>query len=390
MSYTLRGRLESRLATALAPFLAAAVLAVVLAAWWPLQLAALMLAVGLALDLLLYDRLLPYQPAWAALPLGLVELGLVMALAWRFDVAAPLGAALAFYAGAWLSAQVLGHAVFPLVRLSYGDDGGELGRGGGALRVAAPVLAVAALGIAAVAQPPTVRLPAGVVDGPLVLDRPQTLVGHGDGTTVRGGILVTSDDVTVRDVTVVGGETGIEVRESEDVRLERVTVRGASLDGISARLSSLAIRDCRVEMPRRPLTQGIDVSFSAHVGPVSIRRCVVSGGAEGIVSHMAMVSIRENHVSGALLRGIAITEMSRGDATRNVVEDVEGVAIFCGDYSRCDVVENSTTGTRPDRSGVRSHAGYGAVSHYYSWLELRDNQLDRGAAAFLHGRIDDD
>ena len=34
-----------------------------------------MLAVGLALDVLLYHRLLPYQPGWARCPLGLLELG---------------------------------------------------------------------------------------------------------------------------------------------------------------------------------------------------------------------------------------------------------------------------------------------------------------------------
>jgi len=388
VSYTLRGRLESRLATVLPALAVAAVLAAAVQEWWPLQLAALMLAAGLALDVLVYHRLLPYQPAWAAVPLGLVELGLTMALVWRLDVMAPLRPALAFFAGAWLLAQVLGHAVFPLLRLSYGEDGGELGRGGGALRVAAPALAVAALGVAWAAQPPVVRLPPGVVQGPLVLDRPQTVVG--DGTIVRGGIVVSSDDVTLRDLTVSGGETGIDVRDSENVRIERVRVVGASVDGISARQSSLRIRDCRVEMPRRPETQGIDVSFASDLPPTTIRRCVVTGGAEGIVSHMAMVSIRENLVSRTLMRGIAITEMSMGDATRNVVEDAAGVAIFCGDYSHCDVVENSVTGTREDGSGVRSRAGYGVVSHYYAWTELRENQLDRGAAAFLHGRLEHD
>ena len=386
MSYTLRGRLESRLAAALLPVLAAALLAGALRTWWPLQLAALMVGVGVACDVLLYHRLLPYQPAWLALPLGAAELGLVLALEWRFDVAAPLVPGLAFYGLAWLWAQILGHAVFPRLRLTYGEDGGELGRGGGALRLAAPVLAVAALGVAWASQPPVLRLPSGVVHGPLVLDRPQTVVGT--GTIVYGGIVITADDVTVRDVVVRGGETGIEVRESEDVRLERVTVEGTSLDGITARLSSLAIRDCRIRMPRREGTQGIDVSFAGQLAPTTIRGCVVTGGAEGIVAHMARVSIRHNHVSRTLMRGIAITEMSMGDATRNVVEDAEGVAIFCGDYSHCELVENAAVGTRPDGSGVRSRAGYGVVSHYYSSADLRDNQLDRGAAGFLGGRLE--
>ena len=68
MSYTLRGRLETRLAAALLPFLVAAVLSPILHKWWPLELAGLMLGIGLALDAAVYHRLLPYQPGWAGAP----------------------------------------------------------------------------------------------------------------------------------------------------------------------------------------------------------------------------------------------------------------------------------------------------------------------------------
>ena len=108
MSYTLRGRLESRLAASILPFLAACALSLGLGAWWPLELAGAMIGAGLALDVGLYHRLLPYQPAWAALPLGLLELTATMALVRLFDVAAPLEPALWFFFGSWVLAQVLG------------------------------------------------------------------------------------------------------------------------------------------------------------------------------------------------------------------------------------------------------------------------------------------
>jgi hypothetical protein len=386
VSYTLRGRLESRLAGVATPFLVACVIAAALPAWWPLQIAGLMVAVGVALDITAYHRLLPYQPGWAALPLGLVELGLTMALAWRFDVAAPVVPALTFFAASWLLAQLLGHAVFPLLRLSYGEDGGELGRGGGALAAAAPAAALAVIGIAWASQPPVIRLPSGIVAGPLVLDRPQTVIGN--GTTVRGGIVIRSDDVTVRDVIVTGAPIGILVRESDGVELERVHVRGATEDGIHARESSLRIEDCRVEMPRARYTQGIDISFAGHHAPSSVEGCTVTGGDEGIVAHMAMVSFSENRVSGTGLRGIAVTEMSMGAVSRNVVEDATGVGIYCGDYSHCEIVENSVTGTRSGDRGDASHAGFGVVSHFHAWAELEQNQLDRGAGTFVHGFIE--
>jgi hypothetical protein len=61
MSYTLRGRLESRLAAALLPVLAAAALAGARQVWLPLEVAGLMLAAGVVLDLLVWHRI-AYQP----------------------------------------------------------------------------------------------------------------------------------------------------------------------------------------------------------------------------------------------------------------------------------------------------------------------------------------
>jgi len=379
--------LESRLAAALLPAAVACGLAAVLGEWWPLQLAAVMTGVGLALDATLYHRLLPYQPGWAALPLGLLELGLTMALVWRFDVAAPLEPALWFFAGSWFVAQVLAHAGLPLLRLTYTDDGGELGRGGRALSAGAPATLLLVLGVAWAGQPPTFRLGAGVHEGPLVLDRAQLLVGE-PGAIVRGGIRIEADDVTVRNVTVFGGEIGVEVRDSENVLLDRVRIAGASMDGISARRSSLTIRDCEVDSPSVAGAQGIDISFAMTLAPSLVERCDVRGGAEGIVSHLANVAFRENRVTGTALRGIAVTEMSMGEVEHNVVEDAVGVGIFCSDYSHCAISENSVSGTRVDPSGNPTRAGHGIVSYFGAVAELDDNQLDREAAAFINGRFE--
>src|SRR5581483_9690153 len=143
MSYTLRGRLETRLAV-LAPTLAAACgVAALLAEWWPLEAAAL-------------------------------------------------------FGGSWLFGQLLVHAALPLGRLSYAEDGGELGRLGPALAVSAAVVLAAAGGFAYATRPPVVHLSAGEHAGPIVLDHRQKLVGE-EGTIVRGGIRVEADDVTIED-----------------------------------------------------------------------------------------------------------------------------------------------------------------------------------------------
>ena len=113
------------------------------------------------------------------------------------------------------------------MRLTYAEDGGELGRGGAALVALAPTALLLVLGTAWATQPPTVHLAAGVHQGPIVITSSQILDGE-PGTIVKGGIVVRADDVTVRDVAVIGGEYGIEVDRADGVRLERVSISGAS------------------------------------------------------------------------------------------------------------------------------------------------------------------
>ncbi|HEY1367538.1 MAG TPA: right-handed parallel beta-helix repeat-containing protein [Gaiellaceae bacterium] len=391
MSYTLKGRLESRVGTALLPVLAALVLAAGLREWWPVQLAALMLAVGLALDVLGYHRLLDYQPGWLAVPLGLLELVLVMALARWWSVDAPLAAALAFYAVAWLVAQVLTHAAFPLARMSYAEDGGELGRLGFAVAAVALGALAAAGGVAWAQLPPTVHLSAGVHQGPLVIDRREHLVGE-RGAVVRGGIVVRADDVTIRNVSVLGGENGIEVERATGVVLDNVAIAGAALDGIHVRFSQVTIRNCSIDSPAG-FTQGIDISYSIDLGMSMVEGCTITGGREGIVTHSAPVGVVDNRVSGTALRGIAMTEMSMGEIESNHVAGALGVGIFCGDRSECTVARNRVAGTRPDRSsGDLSRRGYGIEADFQATAELEDNELlgnARGVGSFADADVVD-
>ena len=75
--------------------------------------------------------------------------------------------------------------------------------------------------------PPVVHLLDGVHQGPLVIDRRERLVGE-RGAVVRGGIVVRANGVTIKNVTVFGGENGIAVDGAADVVLDGVTVRGSS------------------------------------------------------------------------------------------------------------------------------------------------------------------
>jgi hypothetical protein len=352
MSYTLTGRIESRLAATLPALL----VAVAIHRWWALELVALMLAFGLALDMCVYDRLLDYQPGWLALPLGLLELGLVV-LAMRMPVTR---AALGLFAIGWTSAQLAAHALFPRLSLEYGESGGELGRTGAlvAASVAAATLAGVAGAVAVI--PPTVHLH-GVVQGPLVIRHAQTLVGG----VVRDGIVIRASHVTLRNVQVVGGENGIDVENARHVMLDGVNVSRVDVDGIHVRRSSVMIEDCAVSNPRGPWVQGIDISFTMSSGMSMVDRCTISGVREGIVTHVAMADLRHNHVTGTTLRGIDMGEMSMGTIAHNTVVGSKGVGILCLDHSECAIEHNTITGSSEP-----------IQEQYFAHARLRSNTID--------------
>lgn len=377
MSYTLSGRLHTRLAAFLPVLAAACAIAVATSSWWPVELAAAMIAVGLVLDWQVYDRLLDYQPGWLALPLGALELLLLVLLVPALAIDAPLRPALLLFAAGWLCAQLLAHAGAPWRRLTYAEDGGELGRAGTLAGIA--VLAVfAGAGAVAWAQlPPTVHLAAGVHQGPLEITERQVLAGE-PGAIVEGGIIVRADGVTIRDIAVVGGENGIEIDGVDDVTLERVTVSGAPRDGIHVRRAAVTIRDCYVDSTESLFGQGIDISFAFDKGPSSVEGCTVVGGQEGIVTHFAHARIARNRVARTTLRAISMTEMSMGTIEHNEVRDAHGVGIFCNDHSMCEIERNMVVETTPDHaSGDRRRLGLGVLVSSHSEARMHGNDLAR-------------
>jgi hypothetical protein len=364
MSYTLRGRIETRLVSAL-PVL---VLAFALHRWWAIELVALMVVVGLTLDLV-YHRLLPYQPAWLALPLGVLELGIVYVSMRALGLTAPLRWALLLYAAAWVSAQLFAHALLPRFRLEYAEAGGELGRAGAVTAVAVVVAAFAGVGAAYSVRPPTVHLH-GTVQGPLVIRHAQTIVGG----VVNGGILIRADHVTLRDVTVHGGENGIDIEDADHVMLENVHVVGSELDGIHVRRASVMIDGCTVSSPAGPWVQGIDISFSMDKEMSMVERCTIVGVREGIVTHMSMVDVEHNRVGETALRGITMGEMSMGAIRDNDVLGAHGVGIICLDHSECEIEDNTIVGTKPDASDPQ-RGGVAIQAHFFAKAKLQGNTV---------------
>jgi hypothetical protein len=276
--------------------------------------------------------------------------------------------------------------------LGFGRRAWPLSRRLGVVPAAATVavLMIAPVAGAWAMRTPTTTLKAGVHEGPLVLDRKQALIAE-PGAVVRGGIVITADGVTVRGVTVVGGDYGIVVDGAKNVLLDDVHVRGVAMDGINVRRSHVRIRDCSVSTFRSEYGQGIDISFAADLPPSVVENCELTGGQEGIFVDSVNALVRQNRVRGARLRGITVTEMAMATVAQNEVERSLGIGIFCSDYSHCEIHENRILDTRLDHSSSDSmRKGYAIVSHYWSHATLRDNEVSDspgGIGSFARAHI---
>ena len=366
MSYTLKGRIESRLGAAVP----ALVLALALHRWWAIELVALMLVLGLALDVLVYHRALSYQPGWLALPLGLGELVLVYLAMRALGIMAPLDLALVIYLVAWVSAQIFGQAIWPRLHLEYGQSGGELGRAGVLTAMAVAVTVSGGLGAASAVRPPTVHLQ-GTVQGPLVIRHAETLVGG----VVHGGILIRASHVTLRHVTVLGGANGIDIEHASHVMLDHVRVLGVTLDGIRAMDAGVMIHDCSISSPASALVSGVLISYSMGRPMSMVSGCTIAGTREGIATHSSMVDVMGNHIVGTTERGILLGEMSMDMASENVVEGPMGIGIICMDHSVCDIKHNTIARATVDGNQNPTRHGVAIESFFYAQAQVAHNTV---------------
>jgi hypothetical protein len=232
-----------------------------------------------------------------------------------------------------------------------------------------------------------VTLGQGEHDGPLVVGRRMTLRGDPGATVVAASdepavISVTAGGASVEGITTHGGSSGIVVREVDGVRLESLQVIGADLHGVEVIDASTRVSGVDVIGLRHPLAQGIEVRNADGRPDTVIADSSITGGMEGIVSHVAEVVIRDNVVRDTTMRGITVTEMSDGVVTGNRVEDATGAGLYCGDMSRCQFSDNVVM----DVAGVdngRSTEGWGLVVTYHAAASTANDVLEGDAGATM-------
>jgi len=232
-----------------------------------------------------------------------------------------------------------------------------------------------------------VVLSPGTHRGPVTLSTPVDLRGEPGASVVAApsaaaGLVVAASDTRLSGLRVEGGETGILVREVTGVVIDSVAVSGAELHGIEVVDGSVHITSSVVDGLRHPMAQGIEIRNSDGRPDSLIEGVTVSGGQEGIVSHVSEVVVRDSEVSNTTMRGIAITEMSDGLVSGNHISSVAGSGLFCGDMSRC-AFDNNVAMDVAAGTGGRSTAGWGLVVTYHSSAWSNDNELGGDAGTLM-------
>ncbi len=118
-----------------------------------------------------------------------------------------------------------------------------------------------------------------------MITRREVLVGE-PGAVVRGGIVVDANDVTIKNVSVVGGVNGITVYGVHGTVLDGVSISGAKLDGIHVRLAGVVIKNCSIDMHGNPIGQGIDISYNVGMGMSMVEGWLHAScrGGDGVAS----------------------------------------------------------------------------------------------------------
>lgn len=208
--------------------------------------------------------------------------------------------------------------------------------------------------------------------GPIVIDKPLTLIGA-PGARIEAAVTGTgitienTADVTLDGVSVNGGEVGILVTSSTNVQILDSVVEGAHRRGILVRDGQAIVDRCIVRKMTSPLARGIEIINAEAHSPSIIRNCDILGPVwEGFASRLAHVRVENNRVSGSNQRGIAVTEMSTGVVNANTVTDAAGNAYFCGDMSNCTLNDNSAARIRQGEAPMLSSGGHAIVVQYHS------------------------
>ncbi len=227
--------------------------------------------------------------------------------------------------------------------------------------------------LSAAADGATIRLDQGVYEESLLIDKPVTLESKRDGAAeVRGfagaptiSVLNTSD-VTIRLLTISGGEVGVLVRNSKDVTITENTISDNHMRGVRVVFGSARISENLIADTSGRGAKGIHIANATSWPESTISGNVVErSGAEGILTNLAHVTIEDNVVRDNDGGGIAISEMSVASVLGNTVTGNAETGILVLDMSTASVDDND----------IEVAVGDGIRLEFHSEAQLYGNHI---------------
>jgi nitrous oxidase accessory protein len=234
----------------------------------------------------------------------------------------------------------------------------------------------------------TIEISAGEYTEAIVIDRPVTLRGVGNGekrvsTSEDVPVIYIADTegVVIEGLTIKGGQHGVLIVRSQNIIIRENSISENRLTGIKVRLGAAAILNNTITNTTSPYGRGIWIT-NTMAWPESrvFANIITDHPWSGITTNMvANVLIDANTVMGNGKDGIAVTEMSHSLLRDNVVGENGENGIYISDMSMATVCGNMVMNSALPTIAGSGRYGNGITVDYHSQAQLYDNTV-RGNA----------
>lgn len=202
-------------------------------------------------------------------------------------------------------------------------------------------------------------------------------------------VTVSADKVTLENLTLTGGLTGLTQNHEPSFVAQKVVVRDASDIGVRVRVGDARLIDCTVQGAGR---LGIAVSRGGSVTLSNGSEVLDSGGVGISATLHGVMSLVNSKVLRSGEEGIVLSEGSRGNISGSEIKDNRAVGLNVGTSASASVVNTTIsgngTGDGPQGDGIMLWGG--AQAHVVGANVITDNR-DEGidvagaASAYVNG-----
>ncbi len=146
----------------------------------------------------------------------------------------------------------------------------------------------------------------GEISGDIIVAKPLFIIGKNDGSSrfrgLRTGLVITSDNTMLKNIAISGGNKGITVHNSKNVKLRNITVSGISVKESALKISgsSVSIKGLELENIRAgSLLGGRGVIVTGEKSEVIVEGSTIKGtaGTGLLVNNSHVITVSDSQFS---------------------------------------------------------------------------------------------